>query len=102
MSAQPSVEVRHDETASRWVAEIDGHLAHADYALDGDRIVFTHTFVPPELRGRGVAEHLVRAGLAYARARNLRVVPACSYVATFIERHREFQNLLDLPPPTKL
>jgi uncharacterized protein len=89
------VEVRHDEAASRFVAEIDGYLAHADYQLDGERIVFTHTYVPPEVRGRGIAEQLVRPALAHARARNLRVVPACSYVAAFIERHREFSDLLD-------
>jgi uncharacterized protein len=89
------VEVRHDEAASRFVAEIDGYLAHADYQLDGERIVFTHTYVPPEVRGRGIAEQLVRPALAHARARQLRVVPACSYVAAFIERHREFSDLLD-------
>ena len=94
MSSEHPVEVRHDEAASRWTAEIDGHLAHADYELGGGRIVFTHTFVPPELRGRGVAEQLVRAGLAHAREHNLRVVPACSYVAAFIGRHREFADLL--------
>ena len=94
MSAQPPVTIRHDEAASRFVAEIDGHLAHADYQLDGMRITFTHTFVPPELRGRGLAEHLVRAALAHARLHKLRVVRACSYVAAFIERHREFQDLI--------
>ncbi|MBC8039295.1 MAG: N-acetyltransferase [Opitutaceae bacterium] len=88
------VEVRHDETGSRFVAEIEGHLAHADYQLDGESMVFTHTFVPPELRGRGIAEQLVRPSLAHARANHLRVVPACSYVASFIERHREFADLL--------
>jgi hypothetical protein len=73
---------------------IDGLLAHADYVREGDQMVCTHTFVPPELRGRGLAEHLVRAALAEARQRGWRVVPACSYVATFMERHREFADLL--------
>ena len=40
------------------------------------------------------AEALVRAGLEFARERQARVVPACSYVAKFIERHREYQSLL--------
>ncbi|HSI09103.1 MAG: GNAT family N-acetyltransferase [Rariglobus sp.] len=88
------VEVRHDEAFNRFVAEIDGHLAHADYTLDGARMTFTHTFVPPELRGHGIAEQLVRPALAHARAHNLRVVPTCSYVAAFIARHREFADLL--------
>ncbi|CAM3000000.1 GNAT family N-acetyltransferase [Rariglobus hedericola] len=94
MSAHSPVNVVHDEANTRFAAEIDGHLAHADYTLDGTRMIFTHTFVPPELRGRGVAEQLVRPALAYARAHHFRVVPACSYVATFIQRHTEFADLL--------
>lgn len=94
MSAQPPITIRHDIASSRFVTEIDGHLAYADYTIDADRMVFTHTFVPPELRGRGLAEHLVRTGLAHARAHNLRVVPVCSYVAAFIQRHAEFRDLL--------
>ncbi|MFA6031168.1 MAG: GNAT family N-acetyltransferase [Elusimicrobiota bacterium] len=94
MSAQPPITIHHDKAQSRFSVETDGHLAHADYTLDGGRIIFTHTFVPPELRGRGLAEHLVRAALAHARLHKLRVVPACSYVASFIERHREFQDLI--------
>ena len=90
--AQPAVQ--HDEANRRFILPLDGHLAHADYTLEGDRIVLTHTFVPPELRGRGLAEHLVRAALAHARQHKIRVVPACAYVATFIERHPEFRDLL--------
>ena len=36
----------------------------------------------------------MRAALADARAAGRKVVPACSYVAKFIERHREYQDLL--------
>ncbi len=94
MTAPSQPVVEHDEASRRFIISTDGHLAHADYTLDGERIVFTHTFVPPELRGRGLAEHLVRAGLAHARLHKFRVIPACSYVATFIERHQEFRDLL--------
>ncbi len=90
----PPIEVRHNAVASRYEANVDGHLAVAEYRLDGDRMIFTHTFVPPELRGRGIAEKLVRPALEHARAEHRRVVPACSYVATFIERHPEFRSLV--------
>lgn len=90
--SQPVVD--HDAANRRFIISIDGHLAHADYTLEDGRIVFTHTFVPPELRGSGLAEHLVRTALAHARLHKLRVVPACSYVAAFIERHQEFRDLL--------
>ena len=88
------IPVQHNPGASRFEAVVDGHLSVCEYELNGDQMIFTHTLVPPELRGRGVAEHLVRAALADARAAGRRVVPACSYVAKFIERHREYQDLL--------
>lgn len=87
-------EVLHNASASRYEVTVDGHLSVCEYALEGTRMVFTHTGVPPELRGRGIAELLVRAALADAQAAGRSVVPACSYVAKFIERHKEFGDLL--------
>jgi predicted GNAT family acetyltransferase len=55
----------------------------------------THTFVSPELRGKGIAEKLVRTALDYARSEQRRVVPSCSYVDLFIRRYPEFQTLVD-------
>jgi predicted GNAT family acetyltransferase len=89
-----TIPVRHNAEASRYEAVVEGHLSVCEYEIDGSRQVFTHTLVPPELRGRGIAEQLVRAALADARAAGRKVVPACSYVAVFIQRHREYQDLL--------
>lgn len=88
------IPVQHNPEAGRYEAVVDGHLSVCEYGLSGDRMIFTHTLVPPELRGRGVAEQLVRAALADARAAGRKVVPQCSYVAKFIERHREYQDLV--------
>ena len=92
--APGEVTVQHNAAASRFEARVGAHLAVAEYTSTDGRMVFTHTFVPPELRGLGLAEKLVRAGLELARAEGRRVVPQCSYVATFIQRHPEFQALL--------
>jgi len=86
--------VIHNQAESRYEATADGLLSVCEYEVVDDRVVFTHTLVPPELRGRGIAEQLVRAGLDDARAAGRKVVPACSYVAVFIRRHREYQDLL--------
>jgi predicted GNAT family acetyltransferase len=92
MNSGPTV--RHDAAASRYEIKLAGGAALAEYILDGPRLVLTRTFVPPALRGRGLAELLVRAALHDARAHGRRVVPQCSYVAAFIARHPEFQDLL--------
>lgn len=86
--------VRHNVGESRFEAEVEGQLSVADYTLNQGEITFTHTYTPPPLRGRGIAEKLVRAALDYARDQRLRVVPACSYVALYVQRHPEYQELV--------
>lgn len=87
-------EVRHNSAEQRFEIAVAGRLAVADYELGDGRMVMTHTFLPPELRGKGLAEKVVRAALEYARRENLKIVPACSYVQVFIERNAEFKPLL--------
>jgi hypothetical protein len=86
--------VTHNEAEQRFEARILGELAVCEYQIEGDRMVFTHTYVPTALRGRNVAAQLVRVALEHAKQCNLRVVPACSYVAAFIQRNHEFQPLV--------
>ncbi len=88
------INVTHNETEHRYEATVDGLVSVCEYEVVDDKLVYTHTLVPPELRGRGIAEELVRKALADARAAGKKVVPACSYVAVFIRRHREYQDLL--------
>ena len=92
---QAGVSIRHNSAQSRYEAEVDGHLSYVEYTLEGNRLTLTHTFVPPELRGRGIAEVLVRTALDAARAAGRQVVPQCSYVARFIAKNQEFQPLVD-------
>jgi predicted GNAT family acetyltransferase len=88
-------DIRHNAEQSQFETTVDGKVAYAEYDLeDPSRIVFTHTIVPDELSGRGIAAQLVQHGLEYARDNNLTVVPQCSYVAAFIRRHSEYQDLL--------
>jgi predicted GNAT family acetyltransferase len=96
MNAPPEkpITVHHNRDSHRFEAEVGGELCVADYEVRGEEIIFTHTFVPPALRGRGIAEKLVRVALEHARSERLRVVPACSYVAAFIARHPEYRPLL--------
>ncbi len=79
-----NVVVRHQPERQRFVAVVDGHESVVDYRLSGQGIDFNHTFVPDALRGRGVAEKLVRAALAWARAQNLRIEASCWYVRRFL------------------
>ena len=86
--------IRDNRAEQEFELEIDGHRALAAYQLEGDRIVFTHTKVPHAIEGRGVGSKLIRAALDSARDQHLKVVPQCPFVATYIERHPEYRDLL--------
>lgn len=87
-------DIHHDAANSRFSTTVDGELAYLDTRLDGDRLVITHTWVPEAIGGRGIAGDLVRAAFEHARAAGLKVRPACSYAAAWIQRHPEFSDLL--------
>ncbi|MDX2080620.1 MAG: GNAT family N-acetyltransferase [Terrimicrobiaceae bacterium] len=84
-------EVRHNPDARRFEIPTGRSLAVCDYIEAGGELVLTHTFVPPEARGGGLAGRLVDAAVAYADERKLRIVPVCSYVAAHLRR-RERRN----------
>ncbi|MFT3782905.1 MAG: GNAT family N-acetyltransferase [Nibricoccus sp.] len=86
--------VHHNPSTSRFEVNMGGATALLEYVRAGGRVTFVHTFVPPEHRGQGIAEQIVRAALEWARGEQLKVVPQCSYTARFIERHPEFASLL--------
>lgn len=73
----------------------DGSLAIAQYRLAPGIITFTHTEVPPQHGGKGIATRLVRYALASARQRALKVIPICPFFAAYIRNHPEEQDLLD-------
>lgn len=89
-----TVHVTHNALAHRFEAMVEGLRSELDYQLTGNVVWMTHTGVPRELEGRGIAAQLVVAALAWAREQGLKVKPSCSYVAAYMRRHPETQDLL--------
>jgi predicted GNAT family acetyltransferase len=87
-------EVRNNEVEGRYEFAVGVDVAIAAYQRRGGAVVFTHTQVPPELEGRGIGSALVKGALDDVRARGLSVIPACAFVAAYLERHPEEQDLL--------
>jgi predicted GNAT family acetyltransferase len=102
MSPEPDEELPDDAitivdnlAASRYELHVRGELAgFTNYRLAPDRIVFTHTETLDKFAGHGLATHLARAGLDAARARGLRVVARCPFVAAYVAEHPEYQDLV--------
>jgi uncharacterized protein len=90
------VVISDNRDRSRYEIRLDGALAgFAEYERDTGRIVFTHTEIDPAFEGQGVGSTLARAVLDEARAAGLAVVPRCPFIRAYIDRHAEYQDLVD-------
>lgn len=85
--------VIHNEAEDRFETWIDGQLSKLDYIQDGNTIVMTHVGVHPEHRGQGVAGKLTEVALEYAKEKSFRVIPMCPYIATYIRRNPQYEDL---------
>lgn len=78
-------QIQHDIENKKFFTLIDGHEAFLKYCPAGeDTIDAFKTFVPDELRGRGIAADLAEALLAFAEDECLEIVPSCSYIKKYI------------------
>ena len=87
-------EVKHNPANHEFYIETQEGKALLHYELQGDKLNFHHTFVPPELRGKGLAEKIVAAGFQYADQNKLKVIPTCPYVARLVMKNPEWKRLV--------
>ena len=94
--------ISHNPGAQQFTTEVDGSRARLDYTLAGRNMTITHTLVPPEIGGRGIAAELMSAALSTARAAGWSVTASCSYAAAYMAKHpqdsaeqRHVDDLLD-------
>jgi hypothetical protein len=84
-AAQNRYELRSDETV----------LGFASYKLDGDdTVVFVHTVVEPQHEGKGYGSRLARGALDDVRKSGKKVVAQCAFIASYIDGHPEYRDLL--------
>jgi predicted GNAT family acetyltransferase len=80
--------------ASRYELQLDGGTAFIDYTVADNVRTLTHAEVPVAMRGGGIAGRLTSGALDLARSQGIRVIARCPYVATYIERHPQYQDLV--------
>jgi uncharacterized protein len=78
----------------RFELQVGELIAIAEYIPGHDTITFTHTEVPQALEGQGVGSALVKGALEQVRQRAWKVAPMCPFVAAYIKRHPEYQDLV--------
>ena len=96
--ATTGLEIRHEKNKSsgRYVIDLaPGKVAEMTYQRHNlSKISIDHTRVPPEFRGRNIAEKLMEYAISQARRNKDRIVPVCSYVQKQFARHPNWSDLL--------
>ena len=92
-----SADVKNNAALKRYELAVGDATAIVTYALQDGRIVFQHTEVPESLSGQGIGSALARGALDDARANGLKVVPECPFIASYLKRHPEYQDIVAQP-----
>jgi predicted GNAT family acetyltransferase len=96
MPAEPTIAIADNPDEGRYEVRVDDELAgFAQYKAKPGQISFTHTEVDDRFEGQGLAGKLVSFALGDVRERGLAVLPFCTFVRGYIQRHPE---LVDLVP----
>jgi len=88
------MEILHDIQKQKFYVVVDGLESHLEYVKMENVLNLIHTYVPDALRGKGIAGEVVKAALTYAEENELKIIPSCSYVVAYIQRHKEYENLV--------
>lgn len=94
---QPEFEdlpLTNNESLRQFELIVDGQKAKIEYERQKDRMFLTHTEVPAALEGHGVGAAMVEKTLHYLEENNLKLVPWCSFVKSYLQRHPEWKRLL--------
>lgn len=89
------MQVEHEESGRRFVAQTDGGEAELSYETPREGVLdLVHTFVPADTRGEGVGEALVMRALDHARQNGLKIIPTCPFVLRWMEAHPDQADLV--------
>ena len=89
------IEIADDADKKRYEIHSDGALAgFVTYRLKAGLIELVHTEIDEELEGHGLGSRLISFALDDARERELAVLPFCPFVNDYIQRHRQYVDLV--------
>lgn len=83
------MQIRHDAAQSRFATDHEEPAVLAYDKKEDGTLDLHHTAVPPSLEGKGVGGQLVRYAIDHARSEGIKIIPTCSFVRSWLDRHPE-------------
>lgn len=88
-------EVSNNEQQMHFEIHAEGETAFLEYRFYKDDIALMHTIVPDKISEKGIASALAQHALEWAKEHNKKVMVYCSFVAEYLKKHHEYDNLID-------
>ncbi len=90
-----NLEVKNNKSKNQFEADLHGKTALIQYRKEADGTLnLFHTEVPDEFEGKGIGSRLVKNALEQIKAEGLIINPSCPFIAAYIKRHPEYENLV--------
>lgn len=89
-----NLEVKNNTSAQRFEVQLGDKVGVIHYLKEGSTYIFTHTEVPKEFGGQGIADRMAYVALETAKAEGAMVIPQCPFVKAYIQRHKEYGSLV--------
>jgi predicted GNAT family acetyltransferase len=90
-----NLEVSNNEAKHRFEINLDAGTAFFEYIKQGKDVYnLYHTEVPPQFEGHGVGSGLAKGALEYIKTQGKQIIPTCPFVAAYLKRHPEYQELV--------
>jgi len=82
----------HNQAECKYEYHIDDHIAYITYDEQNGDMHLTHTIVPDELAGKGLAKTLLEDVLEQIKKEHKKAVAQCSYIVKYLEKNPEKSN----------
>jgi len=93
------MDIQFEQSTSKgafFMAENNQRLAEMTFSKAGDKlIIIDHTDVSDQLRSQGAGRQLLAAAVAYAREKNIKILPLCPFAKSVFIKTTEFQDVLN-------
>ena len=87
--------VINNDKEQRFEIHESDKVAFLEYRFYKKDIALMHTLVPDALSGKGLASSLAHHALEWAKEHNIRVIVYCPFVAAYLKRHPEHNDIVD-------
>jgi predicted GNAT family acetyltransferase len=89
-------EVRENIALHRFELPIRGDaVAAAYYRIEDGRMILTHTEVPMEFSGQGIATRLAQGTFDLLRKSGRKAALKCPFMGQFFAKHPEYADIVD-------